>query len=147
MKRYFYLLTVALFAALLISLTSCGNDDEPDVPDNSPSIIGKWNVSRTVLKYYFIDPETGEENTSDEVEEGVGETFEFTDSSLIIHDPAYPDEDEIYKYIYNEATGIILIDGGSNFKIAKLTSNTLHLVSEISETGMSVTMTIELEKP
>lgn len=145
MKRYFYLLAVALFAALSISLTSCEkDDDEPDAPVNSPSIIGKWNVSRTVLKYYVIDPETGEDDTTEDVEEGVGETFEFTDSNLTIHDPAYPEEDETYKYVYNEANNIILIEGGSNFKIAKLSSKELHLVTEISETGYSASLTIEL---
>ena len=147
MKKVFYLLSAVLFMALSVGFTSCGgDDDDPEVPVNKQSIVGKWKVSRTVFKSFFIDPETGEENTGEEVEQGAGETFEFNGTNLIIHDPAYPDDDETYKYIYNESNDIILIDGGSNFKITKLTSKELHLVTEISQTGVSMTMTIELVK-
>ena len=144
MKNVFYLLSAVLFMTLSFGLTSCGDDDDPEVPVNNQSIVGKWNVSRTVQKYYIIDPVTGEDHIIEDVEEGVGETFEFTTDNLTIHDPAYPDEDETYKYVYNKTNDIILIDGGGNFKIAKLTAKELHLVTEISETGYSATLTIEL---
>ena len=94
MKKVFYLFSAVLFMTLSLGLSSCGDDDEPEVHVNKQSIVGKWKVSRTVVKSYFIDPNTGEENTGEEVEQGAGETFEFTDTNLIIHDPAYPDDDE-----------------------------------------------------
>lgn len=38
MKKYFHLLFVALFATLSFSLTSCGDDDEPDSGDSKATL-------------------------------------------------------------------------------------------------------------
>lgn len=46
MRKYFYLLFVALVATMSISLTSCGDNDDKnnDEPSYNGSIIGSWRL-------------------------------------------------------------------------------------------------------
>lgn len=56
MKKYLYLLMVAVFATLPFSLTSCGDDDDEDT---SSSVYGKLNVnSKDYACYGFGMPIT-----------------------------------------------------------------------------------------
>ena len=45
MAKYLKLFMVALFATLTFSLTSCGDDDEPNGDVSKSKIIGTWKVN------------------------------------------------------------------------------------------------------
>lgn len=42
MKSYMKILWVMLFSMLTLSLTACGDDDEPDNPSSTADIVGTW---------------------------------------------------------------------------------------------------------
>ncbi|MDE5704443.1 hypothetical protein [Muribaculum sp.] len=67
MKKHLHFLFLALFAALPLVLTSCGDDD--DEPGSSNSIVGTWQVS-----YY---DEYGDYN--------VTETYIFKDNGTVVY--------------------------------------------------------------
>lgn len=66
MKKHLYFLFLALFAALPLVLTSCGDDD--DESGNPNSIVGTWQVS-----YY------------DEEDGNVTETYIFKDNGTLVN--------------------------------------------------------------
>ena len=47
MTKYFKLLMVALFATMSFAFTSCGDDDEPDDPNNE-SLVGTWERTTNI---------------------------------------------------------------------------------------------------
>lgn len=66
MKKYFYLIFVALFATMSFTLVSCGDDDAPNAPttDSAVTINGvKYNVY-TLMSYDGYWSSNGESNFS-----------------------------------------------------------------------------------
>lgn len=52
MKKYYYLLIVALLAAITVSLTACG-DDEPS-SSLEKQLIGEWNDGPSSLEVFYL---------------------------------------------------------------------------------------------
>lgn len=77
MKKHLYFLFLALFAALPLVLTSCGDDD--DEPGNPNSIVGTWQIS-----YY------------DEEDGNVTETYIFKDNGTLVN--SYKCDHEEWNY-------------------------------------------------
>ncbi|MCQ2239073.1 MAG: lipocalin family protein [Bacteroidaceae bacterium] len=113
MKRYLTCCILAVLAAFSITLSSCGNDDEPEKP--APTLIGKWKVSEITTSYNFIY-ETG-------LHEGY--TFMFSDEGwyAFFEDVgSWSMEGDDITLISNDPDGI-----PATFRIEKLTDNYLEM--------------------
>ncbi len=55
MKKYLSILVAVMLAAMSFTLTSCGDDDNEDEPENpeAASIIGRWNCTDVTMKSDF----------------------------------------------------------------------------------------------
>lgn len=113
MKRYLTCCILAVLAAFSITLSSCGNDDEPEKP--APTLIGKWKVSEITTSYNFIY-ETG-------LHEGY--TFMFSDEGwyAFFEDVgSWSMKGDDITLISNDPDGI-----PATFRIEKLTDNYLEM--------------------
>lgn len=99
MKTMKYLSMLLIMVAMSVCMTSCGDDDDDDVPNASASIVGKWtqtNDAGTVIILKFNSDKTGTIN------------FTYSDGS--------GDKNENFEYDYiisNSGERILTIIGSS----------------------------------
>ena len=146
MKHYSILALLLMFC---IGFTACGNDD--DVPENpgdvnTSSFVGKWEVVKTIDKYYTTIPEMQDYYNREDVEEGNGEYWEFTANKVTIHDPSDLLNGKPVDYSYNKKTGELTLSGIMTYKVTKLTSTSMTIVFESSDQNFGVITTTEFKK-
>ena len=139
MKKYFYLIIIAVLSAMPVFLTSCGGDD--DEPDSM--IIGKWELTKSILNMSIWDAENEKWVDDVSTENGEGETFEFTANKLFITDPSYPGNNKTLDYHFNPTTNTLYVFQFADYKVEKLTSKELVLVQTEEMPFYKTTLTIE----
>ena len=132
MKRYFKILSIALFVLMSLSMTSCKDkDDEPKLWSKHSMIVGKWNFILSKTDFFYRDPVTGEEIAIGEDGRNCqDENWDFTDTKVTIHNFEESNRDDIYEYQFRESTNQLFISDGTVWKIVKLTSKQMTLYRE-----------------
>ena len=151
MKKYLYLLLVAIFSSLCVCLTSCGgdDDDEPDAPNNvgtTSELVGKWEVVKTTTTHYTFIPEMKEYYDNVEVEDGNGVYWEFTKNKVTTYDPTDLLNGKPQNYTYNKETRDVTIFNFISFTVTKLTSREMILTFESSDEYYGVSSVMEFRK-
>lgn len=130
MKRYLYIIIIALVTSISLCLTSCRNSDDEPVPEKQPSIFGRWIVTKRVLYSYTLNSETGEEEIFYELnqdqEDGTRDLWYFNKYDgekglLTANKGPYTTTFELY--VYDESKkGIILAPGDymKSFSISQI---------------------------
>lgn len=160
MKRYFYIIAIALVTSISICLTSCRNtDDEPAEPEKRPSIFGRWFVSKRVLYSYTINSETGEEEVFYELiqeqEDGTRELWFFSKydgETGWLETSKGPYTLDWQEYTYDESKQEIILSPGdydeviTNITNLTLENMTLYAEKWVEEEGFGSKCTIEFRK-
>lgn len=148
MRKYLWVVMTILLTSLMLGLTACSSDDDPENPDDgvTSEIVGRWEVSVVTTKYYTTIPEAQDYYYREEVDYGTGEYWDFTSSKLTIHDENDLMNGKAVKYSYNKKKGELSVSGGSMYKVKKLTSNSLILTLDSSDGQFGISTTIEFIK-
>lgn len=110
-KFWRIMMMLLVVATLSVSLTSCGDDDDKDDPNDTASLLlGSWN-------------EIGDDDCLQFNADGTG---------LLFFIPAYPEDNEFFRYkLSNTTLQIFWADGETNVcRVSFPTSSTMILTYE-----------------
>ena len=119
MKKYLNIFVAVLLSALTFSLSSCGDDDEPD----GGNLVGTWMVDQQPLNIEYLQFKSNGDFVKIDVP---GEMWDDPDMK-----PFAPETDVMKgKWARNGDTINLLYDDGGKIscKIEKITSKQLHII-------------------
>ena len=141
--------TLALLFVALFSLSACGGDDDEDAPEstsNSSGLVGKWEVDQYVNIYSTNIPELSDMYNREEVEDGNGVYWEFTNKKVTVFDPTDLLNEKPQNYTYNKSKKQLAIANWLTFTVEKLTSSEMILSFKSSDTNFTLEEKIYLHK-
>lgn len=131
-----------------LALVSCGGDDDtPDNPAEESSLVGNWYLTKSTTEYYTTIPELIEMGFNRvEVEEGQGEYWAFTASTVTVHDDQDLMDGQAVKYTYDKSAHKLTIGGALKYDVVTLTSDEMILELTTEDENYGQTVTLEFEK-
>lgn len=147
MRKFLRLSFLVVFAIMSLSLNSCKNDDDEPSDNGSASseLVGTWYVDQTTTEYYTSIPEAQDYYNRTEVEDGDGAYWVFTSSKVTVHDPNDLANNKPVSYSFNSSKKELSISG-LTYTVKKLTSSSLVLYTDFSDSNFGEKVTIEFSK-